>query len=45
MAYIVRHGFNPKKLRSTISCTCSNCDNHVCVDDKYCKNCGVKFKK
>lgn len=35
----IKHGFNPKKLISTVHYTCPNCNEHI-SRDRYCKHCG-----
>ena len=35
----IKHGFNPKKLISTVHYTCPNCNEHI-GRDRYCKHCG-----
>ena len=36
---VVRHGFDPNKLISTVSYTCPVCHTHV-SESEYCSNCG-----
>ncbi len=40
MAYIEQHGFDPRKLVSSVSYVCSNCGSHLRGEDVIvCPNC------
>ena len=36
---VIKHGFDPKKLISTVHYTCPNCNKHPGRGD-FCSNCG-----
>lgn len=39
----ITHGFDPRKMVSTVSYTCSACNKHCGRDDKECPYCHAEF--
>ena len=39
----VMHGFDPRKIVSTVSFTCSACGQHCGRDDEQCPHCHAEF--